>query len=97
MDIRVGRVTHYLNRLSIAVLELTGKSRVGETLHILGISLTLDSLLAQVQTDAIATLARRKRLSVSVRVLNRVMGCGSYPLAQLVLQFVNQVALDLTR
>ena len=36
MDIRVGKVTHYYNRVSVAVLELTGELKVGETIHICG-------------------------------------------------------------
>ena len=36
MDIRVGKVTHYYNRISVAVLELTGELEIGETIHILG-------------------------------------------------------------
>ena len=36
MDIRVGKVTHYFNHLSVAVLELTEELKVGEAIHILG-------------------------------------------------------------
>lgn len=36
MDIRVGKVTHYYNHISVAVLELTGELKVGEKIHILG-------------------------------------------------------------
>jgi len=36
MDIRVGKVTHYYNHISVAVLDLTGELKVGETIHILG-------------------------------------------------------------
>lgn len=36
MDIRVGKVTHYYNRISVAVLELTGELKVGDRIHILG-------------------------------------------------------------
>ncbi len=36
MDIRVGKVTHYFNHLSVAVLELTEEVKVGEAIHILG-------------------------------------------------------------
>jgi len=33
---RIGKVTHYFDRISVAVLELTDKIRVGDTLHFLG-------------------------------------------------------------
>ena len=36
MEIRVGKVTHYYNHISVAVLELTGELKVGDTIHILG-------------------------------------------------------------
>ena len=36
MDIRVGKVTHYYSRISVAVVELSGELSVGETIHILG-------------------------------------------------------------
>jgi putative protease len=36
MDIRVGKVTHYYDRISVAVLVLTGELKVGETIHIHG-------------------------------------------------------------
>jgi putative protease len=36
MDIRVGKVTHYYDHISVAVLELTGELKVGDTIHILG-------------------------------------------------------------
>jgi putative protease len=33
---RVGSVTHYFDRISVAVLELTETIKVGDTLHFLG-------------------------------------------------------------
>jgi putative protease len=36
MEIRVGKVTHYFNRIGVAVLELTGELKVGDTISILG-------------------------------------------------------------
>ena len=36
MDVRVGKVTHYYDRIRVAVLELTGELKVGETIHIHG-------------------------------------------------------------
>jgi len=36
MDIRIGRVTHYYNRIGVAVIELTGELKVGDTITILG-------------------------------------------------------------
>jgi putative protease len=36
MDIRIGKVTHYYNHISVAVLDLTGELKVGDTILILG-------------------------------------------------------------
>jgi putative protease len=35
-DNRVGKVTHYFDRISVAVLELTDKIQMGDTIHFLG-------------------------------------------------------------
>ncbi|HSB65451.1 MAG TPA: hypothetical protein VLD65_02675 [Anaerolineales bacterium] len=36
MDIRVGKVTHYFDRINVAVLTLTEELKVGETIHVEG-------------------------------------------------------------
>lgn len=36
MDVRVGKVTHFFNHLSVAVLELSGELKVGDTICIVG-------------------------------------------------------------
>jgi len=36
MDTQIGRVTHYYNRIGVAVLELSDELRVGDVIHILG-------------------------------------------------------------
>jgi putative protease len=36
MEVRIGRVTHYYNRIGVAVLELSGELAVGDEIHILG-------------------------------------------------------------
>jgi hypothetical protein len=36
MEILVGKVTHYYNHISVAVLELTGELKAGDTIHMLG-------------------------------------------------------------
>ena len=36
MDVRVGKVTHFFNHLSVAVLDLTDELKVGDTICIVG-------------------------------------------------------------
>lgn len=35
-EVQIGKVTHYFNRISVAVLELDGELNVGDTVHIVG-------------------------------------------------------------
>ncbi len=36
MEIEVGKVTHYYNRIGVAVLSLCERVQVGDTIHLLG-------------------------------------------------------------
>lgn len=36
MEIKIGRITHIFNRISVAVLSLTDKLEIGDRIHILG-------------------------------------------------------------
>lgn len=36
MEMRIGRVTHFYNRIMVAVLDLSDELKVGDTVHILG-------------------------------------------------------------
>ncbi len=35
-EIQIGKVTHYYTRIGVAVLDLSGELKVGETVHIVG-------------------------------------------------------------
>jgi membrane protein YqaA with SNARE-associated domain len=41
MDKRIGKVTHYYNRIGVAVLLLSGELKVGDTIQIAGHSMEL--------------------------------------------------------
>ena len=36
MEIKIGQITHFYNRISVGVLELTDKLDLGDKIHILG-------------------------------------------------------------
>ncbi|HEX6035221.1 MAG TPA: hypothetical protein VFY83_12330 [Anaerolineales bacterium] len=36
MEAQIGRITHYYSHLNVAVLELTDRLKLGETIHIFG-------------------------------------------------------------
>jgi putative protease len=48
METRIGKVTHYFNKISVAVLDLSADLKVGDTVHFLGhstdFSQTIDSM-----------------------------------------------------
>jgi len=51
MDIRVGKVTHYYGRISVAVLELTGELKVGDWIHIHGRITDLHQRVASMEIE----------------------------------------------
>jgi len=36
MEIEIGKITHFYNRIGVAVLSLSGKLQVGDIIHVLG-------------------------------------------------------------
>lgn len=36
MEVEIGYITHYFNKINVAVLFLTDELKIGETIHILG-------------------------------------------------------------
>ena len=36
MEVEIGRVTHYFNKINVAVLSITDELKIGDTIHILG-------------------------------------------------------------
>jgi len=32
----IGKITHYFNKISVGVIELSGKLKVGDTIHVVG-------------------------------------------------------------
>jgi translation initiation factor IF-2 len=50
-ETRVGKVTHYFDRISVAVLELTEPVRVGDTLHFVGHSLDFTQTVSSLQIE----------------------------------------------
>jgi putative protease len=50
-ETRVGKVTHYFDRISVAVLELTETIRVGDTLHFLGHSVDFTQTVNSLQIE----------------------------------------------
>ncbi len=36
MEVEIGHVTHYFNKISVAVMSVKGKLKIGDTIHVLG-------------------------------------------------------------
>jgi UPF0176 protein len=51
MEIRVGTVTHYYNRISVAVLKLTGELKVGDKILILGRTTDLVQVVTSMEIE----------------------------------------------
>lgn len=51
MDILIGRVTHYYNRIGVAVVELSGELKVGDTILIQGKTTELTQKVHSMEID----------------------------------------------
>lgn len=47
----IGKVTHYFDRIGVAVLELTDTIRVGDTLHFIGRSVDFSQPVSSLQIE----------------------------------------------
>lgn len=72
MDVRVGKVTHYYDRISVAVLELTGELKVGDTIHILGRSTDLDQSVGSMEIEHQKIQSAGAGTEVALKVIDRV-------------------------
>lgn len=68
MDILIGKVTHFYNRISVAVLELEGEIKLGDRIAILGhtteFTQTVESLEIDHQNVEVATSGEDVALKV---------------------------------
>ena len=72
MDIRVGKVTHYYNHISVAVLELTGELKVGETIHILGRITDFDQRVGSMEIEHQKIQSAGPGTEVALKVIESV-------------------------
>ena len=72
MDIRVGKVIHYYNQISVAVLELTGELKVGETIHILGSITDFDQRVGSMEIEHQKIQSAGPGTEVALKVIESV-------------------------
>jgi len=51
MEIEIGRVTHYYNHLSVAVLSLTASLKLGDKIHVSGHATDLTQRVASLEVN----------------------------------------------
>ena len=71
-DIRIGRVTHYYDKLNVAVLALTEAIRLGDTVHILGHSTDFRQEVTSLQVERQPVSEARPGQDVALKVAQRV-------------------------
>lgn len=69
---RVGKVTHYFDHLSVAVLALTEAIRAGDTLHFLGHSTDFKQEIKSLQIEHKSVETAKPGEDVAVKVDQRV-------------------------
>jgi hypothetical protein len=68
----VGKVTHYFDRISVAVLELTEKLRVGDTVHFLGHSIDFTQKVTSLQIEHQNVPEAKPGQDVALKVTEKV-------------------------
>ena len=72
MDVRVGKVTHFFNHLSVAVVELSGELKVGDTICILGRITELDQYVGSMEINHQKVTAVGPGMEVALKVAEPV-------------------------
>lgn len=72
MDIRVGKVTHFFNHLSVAVLELDGELKVGDTICIVGRFTDIEQRVSSMEIDHQKVTAVAPGMDVALKVYEPV-------------------------
>ena len=72
MDIRIGKVTHYFNKICVAVLELSGDLKVGDRICILGRITDFEQAVGSMEIDHQAVTAVEAGQEVALKVIEPV-------------------------
>jgi hypothetical protein len=70
--IRIGDVTHFYNKISVAVLALTDSIEVGDTIHIFGRTTDLRQVVNSLQIEHQAVDQAGPDQEVALKVVRRV-------------------------
>lgn len=72
MENCVGKVTHYFTNLSVAVLELTGELKVGDSIQVLGHITEFEQPVTSLEIDHHQVQSARPGMEVALKVLDYV-------------------------
>lgn len=72
MEIRVGKITHYYNRIGVAVLKLTAELKVGDRIHILGRTTDFDQQVSSMEIEHHKIQSAGPGTEVALRVYGTV-------------------------
>ncbi|MCL4561632.1 MAG: hypothetical protein M1281_13590 [Chloroflexi bacterium] len=72
MEIRIGKVTHYYNHLSVAVLDLSGEINTGDYVHILGRNTDFSQRVKSMEIEHHTVQKVGSGMEVALKVLQRV-------------------------
>ncbi len=72
METRVGKVTHYYNRIAVAVLELMDHLELGDEIHILGHTTDFSQKVTSMEVDHQPVQAVGPGDDVAIKVSERV-------------------------
>jgi len=51
MEVRIGQITHYFNKINVAVLSITDEMKIGDTIHILGHTTDFTQKVTSIQIE----------------------------------------------
>ena len=74
MEIRIGTVTHYYNRISVAVLRLSGELSVGDKILILGRTTDFTQVVTSMEIEHRKVPAVGPDMEVALKVADSVRG-----------------------
>lgn len=69
---QVGKVTHYYGKLGVAIVELTGKLKKGDTIKIADSSGEFEETVAEMQVDHKEVAEAKKGDAVGIKVSRKV-------------------------
>jgi len=72
METLVGKITHYYNRIGVAVIELTDELKLGDTIHILGHTTDFEQTISSLEIEHKKVLSIKPGMDAALKVAESV-------------------------